>query len=319
MSSYGNKCANDGLASEAAEVLRGAETNRMDRGRSATGVINSYAGRAQCRAVHPVASRTAERYNWLILWHCRFRWQDALADGSVMANKITFYVTNDVPATTADHVLVFIKPVPTSDKYQYYAWRDLNPSPGSTASFKYATDVSVDVLDPATGSLSAQKDILKKQRFSAINPNGQSPYIDGVDINDIESGQRAILNSCTTPATSIVLNWYNMGKMVVSMGYTPPGSINVGKTTIYETEPALYFLAANPELIGPDYGLYVFADSTPYTAPAGTETVNVRWYRESPSGPDLFEFTPSSAASVSADSSASGANKAIGELPEMRM
>ena len=207
---------------------------------------------------------------------------------------IRFLVTNDVPATTTDHVLVFIKPARASSNYQYYAWRDLNPSQGATYPFDYAREISVDVQDPHTGSISAKKSITPGQRFSAVNPNGQSPYIDGVDINKIEPQQTAVLNNCSTPPTSIVLNWYNLNSAVVTMGALPPGSINAGKTTVFEMEPALYFLAADPAITGPDYGLYVFEDSTPYIPPPGTDVVQVRWYRDTPAGPDLFEFSPPS-------------------------
>ncbi len=215
-----------------------------------------------------------------------------------MAASVVFLVTNDVPTVTGDHVLVFIRPVPASANYRYYAWRDLNPSQGATFPFSYGAGLSAAVLDPATGSVSADKAIAPGQRFSAVNPNGQSPYIDGININKIEPQQAAILNSCSTPPTSIVLNWYNLGSLVVSMGTTPPGSINVGKTTLYEADPALYFLAADPALTGPDYGLYVFDAATPYVVPEGTTTVQVRWYRDTPAGPDLFEFSPPSAQPV---------------------
>lgn len=214
-----------------------------------------------------------------------------------MAKSIVFSVTNDVPGATVDHVLVFIKPKKALNSYLYYAWQDLNPSQGATIVFEYRRKWSVAVEDPSTQALSAQVKINPGQRFSAINPSMQSPYIDGVDINSVEPEEAAVLNSCTTPPTSIVLYWYNMSKAVVCMGTEPPDSINVGKTTLFEADEALYFLSANPEAAGPDYGLYVFSDATPYIAPKGTEAVGVRWYRDTLAGRDQFEFTPPSASS----------------------
>lgn len=211
-----------------------------------------------------------------------------------MAKTIKFLVKNDIPGTTKNHVLVFLKPVDAKSDYQYFAWRDLNPSQGSTAPFDFAIDISVDAIDPKTGTISAQKKINPGQRFSAVNPNGQSPFIDGADINKVTPAQVGVRNNCTTPDTNIALDWYNLGNKVVTVGMASPDIINVGKTVTFELQPTLYFMAADPTIIGPNFTLQDYSETTPYNLDVGSDVVHVRWYRDSISGQDKFEFTPSS-------------------------
>ena len=211
-----------------------------------------------------------------------------------MAKTIKFLVKNDLPGATTNHVLVFLKPVDAKSNYQYYAWRDLNPSQGSTQPFDFTIDISADVIDPNTGSISAQKKIDPGQCFPAINPNGQSPYIDNQNIGGVTAAQAGVRNNCSTPNTNIAVDWYNLGNKVVTVGLQAPDIINVGKTVTFELQPTLYFMAADPTIVGPNFTLQAYSDSTPYTLDVSVDTVNVRWYRDSISGQDKFEFQPPS-------------------------
>ncbi len=218
-----------------------------------------------------------------------------------MAKTIKFLVKNDLPGATTNHVLVFLKPVDAQSNYQYYAWQDLNPSQGSTQPFNFSIDISGDVIDRNTGSISAQKTINPGQCFAAINPNGQSPYIDtSKDIGGVTSSQAGIKNQCTTPTTSIGVDWYNLGNKVVQVGMTGSDIINVGKTVTFELQPTLYFMAADPTIVGPNFTLQAYSASTPYTLDVSVDTVNVRWYRDSISGEDKFSFDPPSNSFMSA-------------------
>lgn len=212
-----------------------------------------------------------------------------------MAKTIRFYVKNDLPTATTNHVLVFLKPVDAKADYQYAAWKDLNPSQGSTQPFDFAIDIAADVIDPQTGSISARKSINPGQCFPAVNPNGQSPYIDtSTSLGGVTASQAAIKNQCTTPVTNIGIDWYNLGSKVVTVGTAATDIINVGKTVTFELQPALYFMAADPTTTGPNYTLQTYSEATPYHLDVSTTEVYVRWYRDSGSSEDKFEFTPPS-------------------------
>ncbi len=212
-----------------------------------------------------------------------------------MAKTIKFLVKNDLPGATTNHVLVFLKPVDAKSNYQYYAWQDLNPSQGSTQPFNFTIDIAADVIDPNTGSISSQQSISPGQCFPAVNPNGQSPYIDTTtNLGGITPAQAGVRNNCSTPNTNIAVDWYNLGNKVVTVGLQPPDIINVGKTVTFELQPTLYFMAADPTIVGPNFTLQAYSDATPYTLDVGVDTVNVRWYRDSISGQDKFDFSPKS-------------------------
>lgn len=210
---------------------------------------------------------------------------------------IRFEVTNNVPGITTNHVFVFLKPVDAKNDYQYYAWQDLNPADGSTAPFDFDIDISVAVADQR-GTRSRPEPIRPGQRFTALNTNGQSPKIQAVDIGGVTPDQAGLLNDCSTPNTNIAVNWYNKGISVVTAGLTPPDIINVGKTSTFELQPSLYFVAADPTIVGPNYTLQVYSNATEYKLSASSSVVKVSWYRDVISGQDKFKFDPPSRSMV---------------------
>jgi hypothetical protein len=214
-----------------------------------------------------------------------------------------FTIANSLPGQTQDHVLVFLKPINASSNFQYYAWQDLDPSQGSSQSFPYLIDLSVQVFDPETyaskqGAIAKPVSINPGQLFQAVNPNGQSPYIDTTtnlnqDGNQILSTQAGILNNCNQSGYACIgLNWFNGNQKVVTAGAGPANHLNFGKTITLEFEPTLYFMAAEPTIVGPNFTLQDYSRMTPYTFKAGTSAVTVTWSRTSVCGEDNFSFNP---------------------------
>ncbi|HWZ42764.1 MAG TPA: hypothetical protein VNW97_04775 [Candidatus Saccharimonadales bacterium] len=220
-----------------------------------------------------------------------------------MSTTTTFTVFNNLPAETQDHVLVFLKPLRASPNFQYYAWQDLNPSQNSSQSFPYLIDLSVQVFDPTVyagkqGAIAAPVSINPGQLFPAVNPNGQSPFIDpssNLNTGQITPSQAAVINQCNSGSYSCIgLNWFNTGNLVVTAGQGT-SHLNYGKTITLEFEPTLYFMAAEPTLIGPNFTLQDYSLMVPYTFKAGTTDVTVNWTRTEICGEDIFTFTPPSA------------------------
>jgi hypothetical protein len=208
-----------------------------------------------------------------------------------------------LPGETQDHVLVFLKPMRSSPNFQYYAWQDLDPCKDASQSFPYLVDLSVQVFDPTTypgkqGAIAAPVSINPGQLFPIVNPNGQSPFVDPTDVNtgQITPTQAGVVNQCNVGAYACIgLNWYNTGNLVVAAGKGPANHLNYGKTITLEFEPTLYFMAAEPTLIGPNFTLQDYSQMTPYILKAGITNVSVNWTRTEICGKDEFTFNPPSA------------------------
>ncbi|CAB1275493.1 hypothetical protein [Candidatus Nitrosacidococcus tergens] len=207
---------------------------------------------------------------------------------------VKFNVKNNLPTQTTNHVLVFLKPVQPQSDYQYFAWQDLNPSQGYIIPFDFSIDISVAVGD-INGGLGSPTSINPGQCFTAINPNGQTPKIDNIDINNVKPEQAGIVNGCNTPDTRIVLVWSNRGNRVITVGKGANDIINVGKIVTFELEPSLYFMAADPTITGPNFTLQDYSDTTEYKLNVGDSEVDVSWTRGTDSGKDEFIFTRKSA------------------------
>lgn len=206
---------------------------------------------------------------------------------------VRFNVKNDLSTTTTNHVLVFLKPVDPQSDYQYHSWINLNPSVGYTKPFDFNIDLSVAVGD-IDGGFGPQVPINPGECFQAQNPNGQSPFIDSSNnIGGVTEAQVGVKNDCTTPDIQIVLTWSNRGNKIVTVGAQPPDIINVGKTVTFELEPSLYFMAADPTVVGPDFTLQDYSQATEYKLNPSVDVVNVTWTRESSAGKDVFTFTES--------------------------
>jgi len=215
-----------------------------------------------------------------------------------MAITTTFDVRNELPGQTMDHVLVFLKPLRASPNFQYYAWRDLNPPMSGFQDFLFTIDLSVNVFNPDSGVTSTTESINPGELFSAINPNGQGPYLSTANINtgQITSSQAGVINLCDSPFIRIGLNWYNTGQLVVTAGSGVANVINNSKIVTLEFEPTLYFMAAEPTVIGPNFTLQDYSSMTPYTLKAGITNVTVHWTRPNGNnGEDVFVFEPPSA------------------------
>ncbi|MDH4449550.1 MAG: hypothetical protein QE265_03025 [Rhodoferax sp.] len=196
---------------------------------------------------------------------------------------------------TTNHVLVFLKPIKASTNYQYFAWQDLNPAKDGSQQFIYEIDLGVQITDAASGNppgpTSPIYPINPGQLFAATNPNNQGPILTTTDINQgtIASSQVGVLNRCSTPTTSLTIAWTNKGQPVVVVGAAPNDIVNYGKTVTLEFEPTLYFMAADPTLVGTNFTLQDFSMMTPYQLTAGTSAVTIDWTRSSNGlGADLF-------------------------------
>jgi hypothetical protein len=222
-----------------------------------------------------------------------------------MAITTVFTVVNDLPSQTQDHVLVFLKPMKASPNFQYFAWQDLNPSQNSSQSFNYVIDLSVQVFDPETypsktGAIAEPVSIDPGDLFAAVNPNGQSPFIDTTNLNkdgqQITNTQAGVINQCNKGTFSCIgLNWFNSGTLVVTAGAGLNNHLNFGKTITLEFEPTLYFMAAEPTLVGPNFTLQDYSQMIPYTLKAGITGVTVTWSRSEKCGLDTFAFNPPTA------------------------
>jgi hypothetical protein len=217
--------------------------------------------------------------------------------GKIMAVTTTFVISNNVPVTTTNHVLVFLKPVKALSNYQYLAWQDLNPAQNGSQPFDFVIDLGVQVTDAASGNppgpSSKIYSINPGELYSATNPNSQGPILTSVNINqgNITSAQAGIVNNCNSPVTSLAVSWTNAGTPIVNVGVNSTDIINQGKTVTLEIEPNLYFMAADPTLQGPNFTLQDYSAMTCYPLVAGTTNVSVSWTRElNGKGPDVFTF-----------------------------
>ncbi len=212
-----------------------------------------------------------------------------------MSFKTTFTVNNKLSVNTSNHVLVFLKPVKASTNYQYYAWQDLNPAKNGNQQFTYEIDLGVQISDAASGNPPGPNSpiypINPGQLFAATNPNSQGPILSTININqgDIASSQAGVLNACTSPITSLSVAWSNKGQSIVVVGVTANDIVNNGKTITLELEPTLYFMAADPTLVGTNFTLQDFSAMTPYKLIAGTPSVTIDWTRGNNGlGADVF-------------------------------
>lgn len=210
--------------------------------------------------------------------------------------NITFTVTNDLPEDmqTTNHVLVFLKPYRTSPNYQFYAWKDLNPASGNNQPFEFLIDISVEIFDPKTQEVTPRVAINPGQCFTAVNPNTQGPTLNLADVGGVTPSQVGIVNGCGVPDTAIGVTWYNAGSKVVTIGAAPNDIINVGKTITFELEPTLYFMAADPTIVGPNFTLQDYSNATAYKLDPSISNVHVLWTRSSAAGQDRFIFDPAS-------------------------
>lgn len=214
-----------------------------------------------------------------------------------MSITTTFTVNNKVTETTTNHVLVFLKPVRASLNYQYLAWQDLNPPMNGSQPFNYEIDLGVQIADAQSGNPPGPQSqiypINPSELFAATNPNDQGPILTTTNINqgDIASSQAGVINNCNSPTTSLAISWTNKGIPVVNVGVAKNDIINQGKTVTLELEPTLYFMAADPTLIGTNFTLQDFSAMTPFQLIAGTTSVNVDWTRNGRAGADVFQFT----------------------------
>ncbi|MCJ0761733.1 hypothetical protein [Variovorax terrae] len=207
----------------------------------------------------------------------------------------TFTVNNKLSVNTTNHVLVFLKPIKASTNYQYFAWKDLNPAMNGSQQFNYEIDLGVQISDSASGNppgpTSPIYAINPGQLFAATNPNSQGPILATTNINQgtIASSQAGVLNMCSTPTTSLSITWTNKGQPVVVVGAAPNDIVNYGKTVTLELEPTLYFMAADPTLVGTDFTLQDYSAMTPYQLTAGTTSVTIDWTRSNNGlGADVF-------------------------------
>jgi len=215
-----------------------------------------------------------------------------------MSITTTFTVNNKVDETTTNHVFVFLKPVKASINYQYLAWQDLNPPMNGSQPFDYEIDLGVQIGDAYSGNPPGPQSPIYKinpsELFAATNPNDQGPILTITDINqgDIASSQAGVINNCCSPTTSLAISWTNKGIPLVNVGVTKNDIINRGKTVTLELEPTIYFMAADPTLVGTNFTLQDFSAMSAFNLNAGTTSVSVDWTRNGAAGADVFEFTP---------------------------
>jgi len=214
-----------------------------------------------------------------------------------MSITTTFTVNNKVSVENTNHILVFLKPVKASENYQYLAWQDLNPPMNGSQPFSYVIDLGVQIADSNSGNppgpQSPKYMINPGELFSATNPNGQGPVLSTTNINqgNIASSQAGVINNCNSPVTSLAISWTNKGIPIVNVGVASNDIINQGKIVTLELEPTLYFMAADPTLIGSNFTLQDFSAMTPFKLIAGTTSVEVDWTRTGGVGMDEFKFT----------------------------
>lgn len=207
----------------------------------------------------------------------------------------TFTVNNKLSVNTTNHVLVFLKPIKASTNYQYLAWQDLNPAMNGSQKFDYEIDLGVQISDSASGNppgpTSPIYSINPGQLFAATNPNSQGPILTTNNINQgsIADSQAGVLNQCASPITSLSIAWTNKGQAIVVVGATANDIVNYGKTVTLELEPTLYFMAADPTLVGTNFTLQDYSVMTPYQLVAGTTSVTIDWTRSNNGlGADVF-------------------------------
>ncbi|WP_370979125.1 hypothetical protein [Agaribacterium sp. ZY112] len=217
-----------------------------------------------------------------------------------MSVTTTFTVKNNLSIPTTNHVLVFLKPVKASSNFQYIAWQDLNPAIGGSQDFDYVIDLGVQVGDASSGNppgpQSPVYSINPGELFSATNPNGQGPILSTKNVNqgNLTSAQAGVINNCNSPVTSLSMTWTNKGLPVVNVGVNSNDVINQGKTVSLELEPKIYFMAADPTLVGKNFTLQDFSSMTEFDLVAGTTGVSVEWTRGNNGlGIDEFSFKQS--------------------------
>ena len=207
-----------------------------------------------------------------------------------------FTVQNNVPVTTTNHVLVFLKPAKASPNFQYLPWQDLNPAMGGKQQFKYVIDLGVQVADAASGNPPGPSSqifpINPGQVLQATNPNDQGPTLSAdVDQGLVTPAQAGVLNNCQSPVTSLAISWTNCGTPVVNVGVSSNDIINQGKMVTLELEPTVYFMAADATMVGTNFTLQDYSQMTPFTLIAGTTAVDVSWSRSNNGlGADQFTF-----------------------------
>jgi hypothetical protein len=215
--------------------------------------------------------------------------------GNFMSVITTFTVNNKLSVNTTNHVLVFLKPIKASLNYQYLAWKDLNPAMNGSQKFDYEIDLGVQISDSASGNppgpASQVYSINPGQLFAATNPNSQGPILTTNNINQgsIADSQAGVLNQCSSPITSLSIAWTNKKQPIVVIGATANDIVNYGKTVTLELEPTLYFMAADPTLVGTNFTLQDYSAMTPYQLTAGTTSVTIDWTRSNNGlGADAF-------------------------------
>lgn len=214
-----------------------------------------------------------------------------------MSITTTFTVNNSVTQSTTNHVLVFLKPLQASLNYQYLAWQDLNPPMNGSQSFDYEIDLGVQIADAASGNPPGPQSQIysmnPSELFAATNPNGQGPILTTTNINqnNIASSQVGVINNCNSPTTSLSISWTNKGIPVVNVGTAKNDIINQRKTVTLELEPTLYFMAADPTLVGANFTLQDYSAMTPFPLVAGTKSVTVDWTRNGIAAADIFTFS----------------------------
>ena len=214
-----------------------------------------------------------------------------------------FSLMSQVPVeeSAGDHIFVFLRPPKPSRNLQLVAWQDCNPSFDSVYHFTLTDSIQVNVVGGGSRNsdnvTSNTIEIQPGQLAIVDNPNlNQSPFIEapqksaGQPGSSLTPNQAGIINK-TDPFSRLTAQWMvNGNTAVVDHGPAMEGGISV-----FELDQSLYFLAAEPTIVGPDYILQDFEElsrATQYILPAGVSDIKVTWNRIN--GVDQFTFDPPS-------------------------